>query len=173
MICLLKFIAMIMFVAGFSLAGKKAAAFQAKRTALFREILLMISIVESRLRYSRLPVADLLCVLDENKGLSQLGFIKTCREKVCFGAAFPEAWRESVDGEPELCRLLSDSAVYLAGFGADIGSTDLDSQLSGCRYYSEIFNRELEIQQEKSQKYSKVFPTLGMLLGISAAILII
>ena len=157
---MLKFVAMILFVAGFSLAGKRAASFQEKKTVLLREILLMISIVESRLRYSRLPVTDLLCVLDENMGLSELGFIKTCREKVCFGEAFPEAWRESIDGEPELCRLLSDSAVHLTGFGAEIGSTDLESQLSGCRYYSEIFSRELEIQQEKSQKYSKVFSSM-------------
>ncbi len=173
MSCLLKLIAMILFVTGFFLAGKRAALFQEKRTALFREILLMISIVESRLRYSRIPVTDLLCILDENKGLSELGFIKICREKVCFGEAFPDAWRESVAAEPELCRLLSDSAEYLSSFGADIGSTDLESQLSGCSYYSGIFEHELEIQQEKSRRYSKVFPTLGMLLGISAAILII
>lgn len=173
MIFVLKAAAMVMLIVGFSLAGKRVASVQERKTALLREIILMINVVESRLRHSRLPVADLLCVLDENKGLSGLGFIKTCREKVCFGKDFPDAWRESIDTETEICGILSDSAEYLLSFGADIGSTDLESQLSGCRYYSEIFGRELEIQQEKSRKYSKVFPTLGALLGISAAILII
>lgn len=170
---MVKVVAMILLILGFSIAGKRAASFQERKTALLREIILMINVVESRLRYSHLPVTDLLCVLDENKGLSGLGFIKTCREKVCFGKDFPDAWRESVDDEPELCKLLSGSAEYLLSFGADIGSTDLESQLSGCRYYSGVFENELEIQQEKSRKYSKVFPTLGILLGISAAILII
>ena len=170
---MLKIFAMLMLTAAFSLAGKWAASMQEKRTVLLREIMLMISVTESRLRYSRLPVSDLLRVLSENTGLSGLSFIKNCREKGCFGEAFPEAWSESVKAETEMCRLLAESAAYLASFGADIGSTDLDSQLSCCEYYSGIFGRELEIQQEKSHRYSKLFPPLGMLVGISAAILII
>lgn len=170
---MIKATAMILLVAGFFLAGKWAASVQEKRTALLNEILLMINIVESRLRYARLPVTDLLRVLDESPGLSQLEFIRNCREKVCFGEPFPDAWKNSVRSETELCRLLADSAENLASFGADIGSTDLESQLSGCRYYIDIFCRELDLQREKSRKYSKVFPPLGMLIGISAAILIV
>ncbi len=170
---MIKASAMLLLVAGFFLAGKWAAAMQEKRTALLDEIMLMISVVESRLRYARLPVTDLLRVLDESPGLSQLGFIKNCREKVCFGEPFPEAWRNSVRSETELCKLLADSAEHLASFGADIGSTDLESQLSGCRYYIGVFGRDLDLQREKSRKYSKLFPPLGMLIGISAAILIV
>ena len=170
---MLKIIAMIFFGAGFSLAGKWAASVQEKRVAVSAEIMLMINVIESRLRYSHLPVTDLLRVLCENTGLSGLTFIKTCRERVCFGEAFPSAWRASVEEEKELCRLLPETCAMLADFGADIGSTDLESQISGCEYYKQIFERELCAQQEKSNKYTRVFPPLGLLLGISAAIMIV
>ena len=170
---MIKISAMLLLASGFYLAGKWAASVQEKRAVLLGDIMLLINIICSRLRHSRLPVTDLLRVLDENQGLSRLGFIKTCREKVCFGEPFPDAWRESVRAETELCRLLAGSAEHLESFGADIGSTDLESQLSGCEYYTGIFGRELELQREKSRKYSGLFPPLGMLIGISAAILIV
>ncbi len=170
---MLKICAMFFWIAGFTLAGKWLLSVQEKRVEVISEIILMINIVESRLRYSHLPVADLLRVLCENSGLSELYFIKSCRERMCFGEAFPDAWCASIDGEKELCALLPGMSSHLASFGADIGSTDLESQLSGCEYFRRIFEEELEIQREKSRKNKKLFPPLGLLLGISAAIIIV
>ena len=169
---MLKITAMLLFAGAFALAGRWASSIQEKRVAVTGEIMLMINIIESQLRHSHLPVADLMRVLCDNTGLSELGFLKCCRERVCFGEPFPDAWRNSVEAETTLCRLLPDSMGNLAAFGADIGSTDLESQLSGCEYYKQIFSGELEMQREKSVKYKKLFPPLGLLLGISAAIMI-
>lgn len=162
-----------MLAAGFALGGRYLAAFQKKRVTLLENILLMISSAETRLRYACLPIADLLKSLNENTALSELVFIKTCREKVCFGEPFPDAWKESVESETELCRLLGKSAKNLMSMGAELGSTDLEGQLSCCGYYKKLFECDLEEQRDKSGKYSKLFPSMGLLLGISAAILII
>ncbi len=170
---MLKIAAMLLFAVAFSLAGRWAASVQKKRVSVIGEIMLMINVVESQLRYSHLPVTDLLRVLSENTGFSELVFIKECRERVCFGEPFPDAWRECVKAQTEFCHLLPDAAKQLASFGADIGSTDLESQLSGCEYYKQIFSSELELQREKSQRYAKIFPPLGLLAGISAAIIIV
>ena len=80
--------------------------------------------------------------------------------------------REDTSG-PELCRILSGALRHLTALGAEIGSTDLEGQLSCCEYYKNIFSAELENQQEKNKKYSKLFPPLGLLAGVSAAILMI
>lgn len=162
-----------MIASGFALGGRYFAAFQKKRVTLLGTVILMVSSAETRLRYACLPVADLLKSLNENTALSELKFIKICREKVCFGEAFPDAWKESIEGETELCRLLGKSAKNLVSMGAELGSTDLDGQLSCCEYYKKLFECDLEEQREKSGRYSKLFPSMGILLGISAAILII
>lgn len=170
---MLKISAMIMIAAGFAVGGRYVAAFQKKRVALLETILLMISSAETRLRYACLPISDLLKALNENTALSELEFIKTCREKICFGEPFPDAWKESIETETELCRLLGESSKSLISMGAELGSTDLEGQLSCCGYYKKLFECDLEEQREKSGKYSKLFPSMGILLGISAAILII
>ncbi len=164
---------MILIAAGFTLGGRFFASYQARRAEMLRRIVLMITVIETQLRYACLPVADLLRVLGENPAFSELGFIRCTREKMCFGEPFPDAWRESVEAESDICRLLSGSVHYLAALGAEIGSTDLEGQLSCCEYYKNIFTAEQEIQAEKSRKYSKLFPSLGLMLGISAAIIIV
>ncbi len=168
-----KIFALLLIVAGFALGGRCFAAFHTKRVDVIKNLILMLLVIETQLRYARLPVSDLLRVLDENISLSELKFIKSCRERVCFGEMFPDAWKACVEDETELCRLLGNLSESLAGLGEDIGSTDLEGQLSCCEYYRQIFGRELEAQEEKSKKYSKLFPSLGLMLGISAAILFI
>ena len=170
---MLRFFASVFLITGFFLAGKWASSVQEKRVEILNEIMLMLNITESRLRYSHLPVTDLLRSLCENTGLSGLRFIKSCLERICFGEPFPDAWRKSIEDETEFCRLLSEVSASLADFGADIGSTDLESQLSGCACYKELVAHELELQREKSVKYKKLFPPLGLMLGISAAIIVI
>ena len=172
-ISLVKFAAIILVAAGCTVGGMLISCYHSRRADILSTLILMITVIENQLRYTCLPVADLLRVLCENPAFSELGFIKCTREKMCFGEPFPDAWRESVETESELCGVLSSAARHLAALGSDIGSTDLEGQLSCCEYYKNIFAVELENQQEKCRKYSKLFPPLGLLLGISAAIFMI
>lgn len=170
---MLKIISAILMLFGFAVAGRCAAAYQLKRVQMLEKIIMMLSTVETRLRYDCLPIPDLLRMLSENSAFSEFEFIKQCREKVCFGEAFSEAWSQSVKEQAEMCRLLSSSCESLVALGEAIGSTDLEGQLSCCEYFKSVFLKDLALQEEKSKKYSKLFPPLGLMLGISAAIIII
>ena len=92
---------------------------------------------------------------------------------MCFGTDFYSAWKESIESETEFCSLLGKSAKSLISMGSELGSTDLEGQLSCCEYYRKIFETDLEEQREKSMKYSKLFPSMGLLLGVSAAIFMV
>ena len=170
---MIKILAFLFIISGCTAAGVFASSYCIKRAEILSTVILMINAIETQLRYACLPVSDLLRVLADNPAFSQLGFIKCTREKICFGESFPDAWKESVESEAEVCRVLSGSAQHLFALGTEIGSTDLEGQLSCCEYYKDIFSKELEIQQEKNRRYSRLFPPLGLLVGISAAILMI
>ena len=170
---LLKTAAMLLISAGFGFGGFSLASYYAKRISVIREILLMISVIETQLNYACLPVSDILNLLCESKRYENLGFLLKCRSETENGEPFPNAWKKSVQSEKELCRLLSDFTVHLERLGADIGSTDVSGQLRCCEYYRRIFESELALREETGKKYSKLFPALGLTLGISAAILMI
>ena len=164
---------MLLISAGFTLGGFGLANFYSKRISVIKEILLMISVIETQLNYACLPVSDILNLLCESQRFENLGFLIKCRTETENGEPFPSAWKKSVQSEKELCRLLSDYTVYLERLGADIGATDVSGQLRCCEYYRRIFESELAVREETGKKYSKLFPALGLTLGISAAILMI
>lgn len=170
---MLKTMSMVLIAAGFAFGGFGLAAYQTKKTAVIADVLLMITVIETQLRYICLPVSDLLRTLCDNSRLENLCFLKKCKDRVDNGEPFPQAWKESVENENELCRLLSGHCSYLLRLGADIGSTDIQGQLSCCEYYKDIFAKELKEREENGKKYSRLYPTIGLMLGVSAAILII
>ena len=170
---LFKYASMLLISSGFMLGGMYFSSFQNKKTDIINDILLMLSVTETQLRYACLPVADLMRILCETEKLSALLFLRLCKDKLHKNESFPEAWKKSIEECGDLCRLLGNHKDYLIRLGSDIGATDLEGQLSCCEYYKQIFKKELVVREEISKKYSKVFPALGLMLGVSAAIIII
>lgn len=170
---MIKITAIVFIVCGFVFSGQCITSYYRRRAEILGDIVMMLSVMQTRLRYECLPLAALLRVLEENGKMKNLGFITVCREKSESGDSFPHAWRESIEKERELCRLIRDVLPYLIQLGDDLGSTDLEGQLACCEYYERIFRAELDNREEQNKKYIKLFPTLGAVLGIWAAILII
>ena len=172
-ILLIRFIAIILISSGFAFSGHCLAAYQKKRVDIISDILLMLSVIHTQIRYTCVPVNDLLVILTENSRLKGLKFIFRCRQKAESGEVFPIAWKESLYEEKEFCRIAGNALSYLIQLGDDLGATDLDGQLSCCEYYKQFFLKELKEREEQNKKYSKLLPTLGVMLGISAAIIIV
>ena len=120
---------------GFALGGKCVASFYAGRVRVIRESLLLISAVETGVRFAHLTVEQLLRELDKNGGFVYLDFIADCRRRMESGEPFPSAWRKSIEQRGELCRLLGEAKEYLAALGSDIGATDVDGQLNSCGFF--------------------------------------
>lgn len=171
--CLIKITAIVLIASGFVFSGCCISSFQQKKATVLGEIVMLITFMQSRLRYECLPLAALLGETEKSGKSVNLRFISVCKEKTENGAPFSCAWRESIENDDELCRLLRSSVSYLARLGEDLGTTDLEGQLSCLTYYENIFQKELKEREEQNKKYSKLYPVLGTVLGIWAAILII
>lgn len=173
MIFLLKLASMLLFFGGFICAGRFFASRHIKKAELIGDLMLMLSVIKTRLRYDCLPVPELLRVLCGTDKLKNLHFISDCAERVENGEAFPSAWKNSVESDGELCLLLDNCKAYLIQLGEDIGATDVEGQLGCCEYYEQFFGKELALREENGKKYAKLYPSLGAMLGIAAAIIII
>ena len=170
---MIKVTAVVLVALGLSASGFYFAAFYSKKTEAVSNIIMMLGIIRTQLRYSRMPLGALVRLLEENAAVGSLGFFSRCIEINEKGEAFGHSWEQSIKETKELCRLVPESLPYLIQFGERLGTTDLEGQLSCCEYYEHIFGEMLKEKEEQSKKYSKLFPTLGIMLGISAAILIV
>lgn len=170
---MLKLAAMLLLGAGFACGGQYLALHHTKKAELISDLLLMLSVIHTRLRYDCLPVPDLLRVLCSTDKLKDLRFIRQCLSAAESGEPFPSAWKNAVEGDAALCLMLGGCKANLIQLGEDIGATDVEGQLSCCEYYRQIFEKELADREENCKKYSKLYPSLGVMLGIAAAIIII
>lgn len=171
--CLIKIIAIVLIASGFVFSGCCISSLQHRKAEALGEIVMAVVFMQSRLRYECMPLASLLGALEENGKTAKLKFIPLCRDKTEKGYSFSRAWRESIESDSELCRLMRGSVTCLIRLGEDLGTTDLEGQLSCLAYYESIFRNELNDREELNKKYSKLYPVLGMMLGIWAAILIV
>ncbi len=170
---MIKAAAIMLIILGFAFFGHCITGYQQNRVDALNEIVRLISFMKTRLRYDCLPLSALLKAYEENGKRNVLAFVGNCRESTEHGKPFSAAWRESIENDRELNRLLKNVTSSLINLGEDLGTTDLEGQLSCCDYYEKIFSDELCEREEQNKKYSKLCPVLGAMLGIWAAILIV
>ncbi len=169
---MVRLLAVLSIAAAFAFGGKYLAFVANEKAEIIREILQMINVIETRLRFNATPVSQLLLLIEES-GCKRLGFIKECRIEIENGCAFDKAWEKSIRNSSHLCSLLPEDTKHLIAMGADIGVTDIEGQLACCGYNRQIFEKSLCEKEEKSRQSSKLFPPLGILLGISAAMFLL
>lgn len=170
---MIKITAVVFVALGLSVSGFYFASVYGKKAEIMENIVMMLGIIRTQLRYAHLPLQSMLLLLEENENIKSLRFVSECIKRVECGEPFRVSWKESIKKEKELCRLIPESLPYLIRFGENLGTTDLEGQLSCCEYYERIFCKLLEEKEEQSKKYTKLFPALGIMLGVSAAILIV
>lgn len=170
---MIKVTAVVFVALGLSFSGFYFASVYGRKTEILENIVMMLCIIKTQLRYTHLPLHSMMRFLEENENVKSLGFVSECIEMTERGKAFRQCWKESILNEKELCRLIPESIPHLISFGENLGTTDLEGQLSCCEYYERIFRKLLDGKEVQNKKYAKLFPTLGTMLGISAAILII
>ncbi len=170
---MLKAVSLFLIVFSFALTGRYAAFYDKQKALTLREAVSFITNVENRLRYSREPLASLVNASVHTCGENFTDFLLSVCSLLEAGKTFPEAWSEALGENRDLLRCFGDFSSLWLDFGSELGTTDIEGQLASCGYYKSLFEAELKVREENCTRSSKLFPPLGFLLGISAAILII
>lgn len=85
---------------------------------------------------------------------------------------FAERWQRQIRDFPQKWRLTPQDMQLLDDFGARLGATDADGQLAHIAHYRDIFSARLEEARQASAQKSKLYKTLGLFGGVSAALLL-
>lgn len=163
-------ISALLILAGSAFCGRRIADNQRRKCELCESLLLMITSAENLLRCTCVPIPALMRRLAENDGSP--GIVSECSALLERNIPFPEAWRTAVENDGEL-RHIPEIRKLLLHIGGELGTTGLEGQLASLIYGKTELAAILEKEREKSGKYSGLFPPLGLVAGIWAAIIII
>lgn len=86
---------------------------------------------------------------------------------------FPQAWESQISPFPARYALSRQDFTLLREFGAELGATDIQGQLSHIALYRTLFEKQLAAANEDIKSKAKLYRTLGLFTGASAALMMI
>ena len=101
-----------------------------------------------------------------------LSFLRDCTADCAGGEGFAEAWRRAVGSRAGAEGFSARDGELLLLFGDGFGASDTDGQISHLELYSGLFGEALDRAREDRDRKSKLYLTLGIFAGLSAALLL-
>lgn len=151
--------------AGFTASEKLKA-----RTLFFKQLVGLVTELETQIRFSAVSVEELFSRKEDNY-LS--GMLCKCRENLLSGYTLEESFKEAISFVPPVCSLKAEDKEELLNFGKMLGTTDTEGQLKHLELYKNIFSERQAAAKEEYQTKSKLYKTLCISGTATFALLIL
>lgn len=132
-----------------------------ERTVFLEGFIAFLNYSESHIRYGMCPVQELIFSCRR-----QLPVLEACAGYLEEGLAFPQAWSRSANEKG------GKDSKLIREFGFGLGVTDLEGQLTHIRLYQKLTADRLRQAQDCLEKKGKLYRQLGVLGGISVALVL-
>ena len=86
---------------------------------------------------------------------------------------FPSVWAAQISRFPKRWRLSARDMELLRLFGERLGTTDAEGQLAHIAHYRSCFEQQLEQARTDAAQKARIYKTLGLFAGVSAALLLL
>ena len=166
---MLKILGIILVMAASSSIGAVLSSNLSRRVSDLEQAIRLLEQMQTYLRYGQMPTAEMVSRLSGSEGFAGFTFLSVCLERMKAGDLFPDAWRaalRSFHGSK-----LSDRDKGVLETIADIlGGSDYESQLHALELNITLLGQNLKEALAEKNTGGKLYRSLGVLLGIGAAI---
>ena len=154
--------ALALILAGFVAGRMRTGRLQARRTFL-RDMQGFLSSLSTALRFQG---TDIFRSVSSSGGL----FAAAHRQD---NEPFDTMWERVTSGFPRRYALNAQDVSLLRELGAQLGKTDVEGQLQHIELYRTLFAKQLASAEEDVRQKAKLYQTLGLFVGVSAAIVLL
>ena len=134
------------------------------RVAFWSAFLDFLNFTETTIRYAALPVSQLLERYTRENG--RLKLAELCSAQLSRGILFPQAWKLAAQAAAGHSSLPDGDLQLLQDFGAGLGTSDVEGQLSHCRLFAASASEIRQNAREERQRKGRLSVLLGVLLGL-------
>ncbi len=154
--------ALLLSFAGF-LGGSYFVRRLQARQRFFREMEAFLSALSTALRYQS---ADIFTLVNSSTELF-------CFSQAESGLSFSDCWNRRLPTLAKRWSLSAQDVVLLREFGAQLGATDAQGQLAHIECYQSLFQKQQREAEENLRGKAKLYQTLGLFTGVSAALMLL
>ena len=133
-----------------------------RRVIILSETSLMIYEMKIQLEYLNMPVYDMIDNLSKKDSLTEIDFLRQCRELLSQGKDFPLAWKTSV---LNAMHYKMNEKTVLLQLGSNLGTSNKENQIEMLQLHKIAFDEFIKTAKDKEAKYGKMSITLAALTG--------
>ena len=129
--------------------------------------------MQNKIKFTRKPLQEIfydLSKLDDNTNIKNIFFNLNQRLD---NKKLSEVWRDVVLEEKKYLSLKEDDINLLKTLGNTLGKSDVDGQMSGINLFTELLKVQLQKAEKEKEKSSKMYKSLGAIVGIVIVIILI
>lgn len=167
-----RYIFLITILAGCTSIGMILSRSYAERLKELKNLLKLVNIFQNKLKFTHKPLAEIFeeTSLAERKNKFSNIFLKT--SKKLNDKKIEEAWKESISEESFFLNLKLEDLELIKTFGNMLGKTDIDGQMSEISQFISLINGQIIAAEEEKNKNSKMYKSLGTIVGLGIVILL-
>lgn len=166
---MIKFLGVIFIIICGAGIGAKASGDLKKRSDMCLCVKTFLSELSILMKYSGDTLFNLISELAERESISKLTFLSDVINSMLDGTNFPYSWKNALSNDKNLCPELKELLFTL---GESLGTSDIDGQLVSIERAEKellaIYENALSIYRKKG----KLYRSIGILGGMTAALLL-
>ncbi len=166
---MLKGMGLLLLVLCGGLCGRYAAAMVKRKQQILVHLAAMLHELEIAMWCHGGTLEELLQQLCERETYRCFSFLSETIAAMAEQQSFSVAWCTAVQAEDKLS---ADSRQLLCELGKELGVSDLLSQREILERYRSRLQQQEAMQREDTQKKIRLYQSIGLLAGITAAILL-
>lgn len=167
---ILKILFLILTIGASSAIGILLSQKYACREKEIKEMKTALNMFATKIKFTYEPIPSLFQEIDEKIGGNIGNIFKKASIKMLEKTA-GEAWEETL--KEEVHNLNKEDITVLKNLSKMLGQTDLEGQLSEIEVVNEFLNAQLENAIEERKKNERMYRTLGLVCGLTIAIILI
>lgn len=130
----------------------------------------MLEEISIMIRFNSLTLKEIIYELENEELFCDFKFLKILKLMLDKPISFPEAWEQAIKKDD----IISESEKkVLIELGFNLGTTDIDGQLSTLNIYKIRLDKMIEEESEKYRVKGKMYRSLGIMFGAMIGILIV
>lgn len=130
----------------------------------------MLEEISIMIRFNSLTLKEIIYELENEELFCDFKFLKILKIMLEKPISFPEAWEQAIKKDD----IISESEKkVLIELGFNLGTTDIDGQLSTLNIYKIRLDKMIEEESEKYRVKGKMYRSLGIMFGAMIGILIV
>ncbi len=130
----------------------------------------MLEEISIMIRFNSLTLKEIIYELENAELFCDFKFLKILKIMLEKPISFPEAWEQAIKKDD----IISESEKkVLIELGFNLGTTDIDGQLSTLNIYKIRLDKMIEEESEKYRVKGKMYRSLGIMFGAMIGILIV